>query len=204
MEGLQPSEAGPLPNWSYLDLKNYHEKRARYIGGIVTARKIVTLGEPILRQPAKKVHRVDESIKKLIDDMIDTVHAANGAGLAAPQIGVPLRLIVTVYDDRLRVIVNPEILEATGEDIEAEEGCLSIPGWTGPVMRKEKVTVRGLSRTGKPVKIKTEGWEARVFQHEIDHVNGILYTDRMEDRSLLRRVAEQEEEQQLEEEQAIV
>jgi peptide deformylase len=170
----------------------------------VTARKIVTLGHPILRQAAKKVHRVDESTKKLIGDMIDTVHEANGAGLAAPQIGVPLRLIVTVYDDRLRVVLNPEILEASGEDIEADEGCLSIPGWTGPVVRKEKVTVRGMSRTGKPIKIKTEGWEARVFQHEIDHINGILYIDRMEDRNQLRRVSDAEEEEELEEEQAIV
>lgn len=170
----------------------------------MTARKIVTLGQPILRQPAKKVHRVDESIKKLIDDMVDTVHEANGVGLAAPQIGVPLRLIVTVYDDRLRIVLNPEVLEATGEDIEADEGCLSIPGWTGPVVRKEKLTVRGLSRTGKPIKIKTEGWEARVFQHEIDHVNGILYIDRMADRNQLRRVSEREEEEELEEEQAIV
>lgn len=169
----------------------------------MTARKIVTLGQPILRQPAKKIHRVDESIKRLIEDMIDTVYDANGAGLAAPQIGVPLRLIVTVYDERLRVVLNPEIVEASGEDIEADEGCLSIPGWTGPVVRKEKVTVRGLSRTGKPIKIKTEGWEARVFQHEIDHTNGILYIDRMTDRGQMRRVSDQEEEA-LEEEGAIV
>lgn len=170
----------------------------------MTARKIVTLGQPILRQPAKKIHRVDDSIKKLIDDMIETVHEANGAGLAAPQIGVPLRLIVTVYDDRLRVVLNPEIVDASGEDIEDDEGCLSIPGWIGPVVRKEKVTVRGLSQTGKPIKIKTDGWEARVFQHEIDHVNGILYIDRVSDRSRLQRVSEREDEEELEEEQAIV
>lgn len=168
-------------------------------------RDIVVLGDrsrdPVLRRKAKKVHRVDESIKKLIEDLIDTVHEAHGAGLAAPQIGVPLRAIVTNVEDQLRVVLNPEIVEESEEQVEGEEGCLSIPGWYGPLMRKERVTVRGMSRTGKPIKIKSEGWEARAFQHEVDHLNGILFIDRMEDRSKLHRVESAEEEEELEEEQ---
>jgi peptide deformylase len=170
----------------------------------VAVRKVVTLGNPILRQKAKKIHRVDESIQKLVDDLVETLHFANGAGLAAPQIGIPLRAIVTLYDDNLRVLLNPEIVDLSGEDIEGDEGCLSIPGWYGPVMRKERVTVRGLSGTGKSLKVKTEGWEARILQHEIDHLNGTLYIDRITDRSRLQKVETQEEEDELEEEQAIV
>lgn len=167
----------------------------------MTVRDIVTLGAPVLRQKAKKVHRVDESIRHLIEDLIDTVHEAHGAGLAAPQIGVPLRAIVTNVDDQLHVVLNPEFVSQSEEEVEGEEGCLSIPGWYGPVTRKERVTVRGLSRTGKPIKIKAEGWEARAFQHEVDHLDGILFTDRMDDTSKLHRVESQEEEEELEDEQ---
>jgi peptide deformylase len=156
----------------------------------------------VLRQKAKKIHRVDQSTKQLVQDLIDTVKDAPGAGLAAPQIGVPLRAIVTNVDDKIQVVLNPEIVEESDEEVLAEEGCLSIPGWYGPVKRKERVTVRGMSRTGKSVKIKTEGWEARAFQHEVDHLDGILFTDRMEDRSLLHRVEDEEEEDELEQEQA--
>lgn len=167
----------------------------------MAVRDIVTLGAPVLRQKAKKVHRVDESIRHLIEDLIDTVHEAHGAGLAAPQIGVPLRAIVTNVDDQLHVVLNPEFVSQSEEEVEGEEGCLSIPGWYGPVTRKERVTVRGLSRTGKPIKIKAEGWEARAFQHEVDHLDGILFTDRMDDTSKLHRVESQEEEEELEDEQ---
>jgi peptide deformylase len=161
----------------------------------------VTVGDPVLRRKAKKVHRVDSYIRGLVEDLIDTVYEANGAGLAAPQIGVPLRAIVTNVDDRLHVILNPEIVEESAEEVEADEGCLSIPGWYGPVKRKERVTVRGLGRTGKPMKVKSEGWEARALQHEVDHLNGVLFIDRMEDRSKLHKVETSEEEEELEQEQ---
>lgn len=164
-------------------------------------RRIVQFGEPVLKQKAKRIHRVDASIQKLIDDLIDTVDAAHGAGLAAPQIGIPLRAIVTYVDDNLNVVINPEITEQSDEEIEAEEGCLSIPGWWGPVKRKERVTVRGLNRKGKSVKIKAEGMEARAFQHEVDHLDGILFVERMEDRRLLHKVESEEEEEELEDEQ---
>ncbi|HLJ68214.1 MAG TPA: peptide deformylase [Chloroflexota bacterium] len=168
----------------------------------MTVRRIVILGEPVLRQKAKKIHRVDNSIRLLLDDMVETMKAAPGAGLAAPQVGVPLRAIVTNVDDKVRVVINPEIVEQSDEEYEDDEGCLSIPGWWGPVKRRTAVTVRGLGRTGKPVKIKAEGLEARCFQHEIDHLDGILFIDRMEDRSKLYKVESAREEQELEEEHA--
>ena len=169
----------------------------------MTVRDIVTIPNPILKRKAKKVHRVDAYIRQLIEDMIETVQAAHGAGLAAPQIGVPLRVIVTKVEDQLKIVVNPEIVSVSGEEVEADEGCLSIPGWYGPVRRKTQVTVRGLSRTGRPIKIKSEGWEARVFQHEVDHVDGVLFTDRMDDPSKLHQVTSEEEEEDLEEEEAL-
>ena len=169
----------------------------------MTVRRIVTLGDPVLQRKAKKVHRVDPYIRSLVADLIDTVRDANGAGLAAPQIGVPLRAIVTYVDEQLHVVLNPEIVDQSDEEIEADEGCLSIPGWYGPVKRKERVTVRGLSRTGKPTKVKSEGWEARAFQHEIDHLDGVLFIDRMDDRSKLHKVESDEEEEELENEQVI-
>lgn len=167
----------------------------------MSVREIVMLGDPVLRRKAKKVHRVDNYTRSLIDDLTDTVRSAHGAGLAAPQIGVPLRAIVTFVDEKLHVVLNPEIVQESDEAVEADEGCLSIPGWYGPVERKERVTIRGLSKTGKPIKIKSEGWEARAFQHEIDHLDGVLFIDRVKDRDRLHKVETDEEEEELEEEQ---
>jgi peptide deformylase len=167
----------------------------------MSVRRIAMYGEPVLRQKAKKMHRFDDSAQRLIDDLIDTVRDAGGAGLAAPQIGVPLRALVTYVDEKLNIVVNPEIVEQSEEEIEAEEGCLSIPGWYGPVRRKEKVTIRGQNRKGKSIKIKAEGWEARAFQHEVDHLDGVLFIDRMDDRSKLHKVESEQEEEELEDEQ---
>jgi peptide deformylase len=172
----------------------------------VGIRPIVILGEAgdsVLRQKAKKIHRVDNSTRRLVDDLIDTVQEAHGAGLAAPQIGVPLRAIVTHVDDQLRVVINPEIVHTSEDEEEADEGCLSIPGWWGPVKRKLAVTVKGVGRTGRPLKIKAEGLEARAFQHEIDHLNGVVFIERMEDRSKLYRVRSEAEEEEMEEEHVI-
>jgi peptide deformylase len=169
----------------------------------VAVRRIVQLGEPVLRQKAKKIHRVDPSVQQLIDDLIETVQHAHGAGLAAPQIGVPLRAIVTYADEKMRIVLNPEIVEMSEDEIEQDEGCLSIPGWYGPVRRKARVTVRGLNRKGKPIKIKSEGFEARAFQHEVDHLNGVLFVDRMDDRSKLHKVESEEEDEELEAEQVL-
>lgn len=161
----------------------------------MAVRPIVKLGAPVLRQRAKKVHRIDNSLKALIADLIDTVKDAPGAGLAAPQIGVPLRVLVTNHEDRIRVAINPEIVWESEGEVVADEGCLSIPGLYGPVARKDAVVVRALGRNGKISKIRAEDWEARILQHEIDHLNGILYIDRIKDKKLLRRADEAEEEE---------
>jgi peptide deformylase len=147
----------------------------------------------VLRGKAKRVGRIDESIRRLIDDMIDTMRAAPGVGLAAPQVGVPLRVIVVEYEDQLYAVVNPEIIRREGE-ITDEEGCLSAPHWQGPVSRAASVVVKGRDRDGKEVRIKAEGWLARIFQHEIDHLEGTLFLDRVQDRSKIHWVEPAEEE----------
>jgi len=153
----------------------------------MTPRDIVTLPDPVLRRKARAVTRFDVELQRLVDDMIETLREAPGVGLAAPQVGVSDRLIVVEYpeDDeqedapkKLFVVVNPEIKETSEETEIAIEGCLSIPGLQGEVERSLAVTVKGLTRRGQPVKIKAKGWLARIFQHEIDHLNGVVFTDR--------------------------
>jgi peptide deformylase len=150
-------------------------------------RKIVTLPDPILRRKAHPVTRFDSDLQSLIDDMIETMRAAPGVGLAAPQVGVPSRVIVVEYpvDDeqedapkKLFALVNPEIKEISAETEMGVEGCLSIPGLHGEVERALAVTVKGQTRRGQPFKIKAKGWMARIFQHEVDHINGVVFTDR--------------------------
>ena len=150
-------------------------------------RDIVTLPDPILRRKARTITRFDADLQSLIDDMIETMRKAPGVGLAAPQVGISRRLIVVEYpkDDeldeapkKLYVVVNPEIKETSEETEMGIEGCLSIPGLHGEVERAIAVTVKGQTRRGQPMKIKTKGWLARIFQHEIDHVNGVVFTDR--------------------------
>ncbi|HSL30428.1 MAG TPA: peptide deformylase [Anaerolineales bacterium] len=153
-------------------------------------RKIVTLPETVLRRKARAVTTVDKNLQALIDDMIETMREAPGVGLAAPQIGLSERIIVIEYYEREQdeekedapkrvwALVNPEIVKTSDEMLMGVEGCLSIPGLVGEVERHASVQVRGLNRHGQPVKIKAEGWLARIFQHEIDHLNGVLFTDR--------------------------
>ncbi len=150
-------------------------------------REIVTLPDPVLRRKAHKVTTVDKDTKTLIDDMVETMREAPGVGLAAPQVGISSRIIVVEYAEtdeeeaeaKLFALVNPEIVEtSTDETLMGIEGCLSIPRLVGEVERYERIVVKGLNRNGKPVKIKAEGWLARVFQHEIDHLDGVLFTDR--------------------------
>ncbi|HEX2325990.1 MAG TPA: peptide deformylase [Chloroflexota bacterium] len=141
-----------------------------------------------LRGKAKRVPRVDASLRKLIEDMVDTVRAAPGVGLAAPQVGVPLRVVVVDYEDRLYVVLNPEVVKMGQETVTDEEGCLSAPHWQGPVARATSLTVKGRDRDWKEVRIKAEGWLARIFQHELDHLEGILFLDKVEDRAQIRWV----------------
>ena len=146
-------------------------------------RPILVVGNQVLRQKARRVSQVDRPIQKLIEDMIETMQKAPGVGLAAPQVGVPLRLAVIEVDDKITVIVNPEIIKTSG-DVELDEGCLSVPGFWGRVNRYERVSVKALDRNGKELRIRdAEGLFAQALQHEIDHLDGHLYIDRM-DRSL--------------------
>lgn len=151
-------------------------------------RKIVTLPDDVLRRKARKVTDFGADLQELIDDMVETMREAPGVGLAAPQVAVPLRVIVVEFGDeedeeapaKLYTLVNPEIIRASNEHIVGAEGCLSIPGFVGDVERSDAITVKGLNRRGKPTRIKAGGWLARIFQHEIDHLDGVLFIDRAE------------------------
>ncbi|MBV9359344.1 MAG: peptide deformylase [Chloroflexi bacterium] len=149
-------------------------------------RPILVVGNPVLHQKAKRVSQVDRTVQRLIDDMIETMRAAPGVGLAGPQVGLPLRLAVVEVDDEVTVIVNPEITKLVGE-VELDEGCLSVPGFWGTVKRAEKVTVKAKDRNGKDFRITAEGLLAQALQHEIDHLDGMLYVDRMESLDKLKR-----------------
>ncbi|MBN1966607.1 MAG: peptide deformylase [Anaerolineae bacterium] len=157
-------------------------------------RDIVTLGSPeatVLRRRAKRVTRFDDELCVLLDDMVETLLDAPGVGLAAPQIDVSQRVIVVrlpqdeaEYGEQAGVlyeVVNPQIARASEEMVDGVEACLSIPGYFGSVMRHEAVTVKGQDRYGKKIRVKAQDWLARVFQHEIDHLDGVLFIDRAEE-----------------------
>lgn len=152
-------------------------------------REVITLPHPILRQKARRVTNFGAELQTLIDDMIETMRAEPGVGLAANQVGVPWRVIVVEYAEdeeqenatpKLYVVVNPEFTRTSREMVIGTEGCLSIPGYWGNVERHESVTIKGQNRRGQPVTIKARGWLARIFQHEVDHLNGVLFIDRAE------------------------
>ena len=156
---------------------------------------IITEGDPRLRQKAIKIRGVDPSLRKLADDMHETMDVAPGIGLAGPQIGVMRRIIVIHLpedyeeegDPDIRLtLLNPEIVKSHGREV-GPEGCLSIPGWYGEVPRAYSVTVKANDLDNRPIRIKAEGVLARVLQHEIDHLDGILFLDRVEDKSTIRR-----------------
>lgn len=139
--------------------------------------QIVKKDDSILREKAKPVREVNANILKLLDNMKDTMYAANGVGLAAPQIGISKRVIVVDAEDDLLELINPEIIFAEGEQ-EDTEGCLSVPGFVGEVIRAYKVKVKAQDRSGKEIVLTREALTARALQHEIDHLNGILFIDR--------------------------
>ena len=137
----------------------------------------------VLTTKATRVPRVDDSVRRLMDDMVETMFYANGVGLAAPQVNVPLRVIVLRVDNQIYQVANPEMVRCQGEQI-GVEGCLSIPGWVGEVTRCQRVVAKGLNRHGKEIRIKGDGLLARAIQHEIDHLDGILFTARVNEGTL--------------------
>lgn len=149
---------------------------------------IVRIPEPVLRRKARKVSDFGPELQTLVDDMITTMREAPGVGLAAPQVNMPLRVVVVEYKEdedeeapaKLYSVINPEITRMSTETEMGVEGCLSVPDFIGEVVRPLQVTIKGQSRRGQPLRIKAEGWLARIFQHEIDHLDGILFTDRAE------------------------
>jgi peptide deformylase len=170
-------------------------------------REIVIYDDPTLRKKSRRVKNVSGDLQRLIDDMVETMHAANGVGLAAIQVGVPQRVIVVQLPEaeadeeepdpdagKLFAVVNPQLARRSREVEEGIEGCLSIPGLVGEVERCCSVTVKGLDRRGKPVRIKAQDLLARVFQHEIDHCDGVLFIDHIDDPEKLYPVKVGEEE----------
>ena len=144
--------------------------------------------DSVLRQKAKKVSAIDGSIQRLVDDMIETMRQTHGVGLAAPQIGVSLRVVVLQMPDEEPVaIINPEIVKCSGER-EVTEGCLSVPGYYAEIKRSDSVTVKGLDRQGKKIRIKATDLLAQALEHEIDHLNGVLYIDHLESEDRLHKI----------------
>ena len=172
----------------------------------MAVRPIRMLGDPVLRQKAKRVPKIDASVQTLVDDMIETMRDAPGVGLAANQVGVSLRVIVIEVPEereeedgaaerplqrRLLTLINPQIVKRSGQRL-LEEGCLSIPGYKAEVSRSVSVTVKGLNRDGKEVRVKAkDDLLAEALEHEIDHLNGVLYVDQLESMDQLIKLEEE-------------
>ncbi|NLE58123.1 MAG: peptide deformylase [Planctomycetes bacterium] len=162
-------------------------------------REIITLGHPTLRQKARKVTRFGPELRQLIDDMVETMRSAPGVGLAAPQVNVSERIIVLELpaDEEeglpaeLYTYVNPEIVKVSRETESGDEGCLSIPGYLGEVDRHVEILVRGQDAYGKPQRIKAYDYLARIFQHEIDHLDGVLFIDKADPATIRQLTAEE-------------
>jgi peptide deformylase len=166
-------------------------------------REIITIGHPTLRQRARKVTKFGPDLKVLIDDMIETMREAPGVGLAAPQVNVAERVIVVELPadeeegtaSELYAFVNPEIVKTSRETEEGQEGCLSIPGYMGEVPRHTMVVVRGQDASGKPLRVRAYDYLARIFQHEIDHLDGVLFIDKVSDPSKIRKITDEDREE---------
>lgn len=157
--------------------------------------KICTAPDPVLRRKTKPIKDIDASVQKIIDNMVDTLHHASGVGLAAPQVGVSLRMaIIEVPEQELLVLINPEIVKKAGRRV-LSEGCLSIPGYQGEVVRSEWVKVKAKDRKGKEIRLKGEGLLGQAMEHEIDHLDGILYVDRLESEDKFYKIVAEDEEE---------
>jgi peptide deformylase len=166
----------------------------------MATREIITIGHSTLRQKARKVTRFGPELKQLIDDMTETMRKAPGVGLAAPQVNVSERVVVVELpaDEEegtpaeLYAFVNPEIVKTSHEVEDGQEGCLSVPGYVGEVPRHTMIVVRGQDVRGKPQRVRAKDYLARIFQHEIDHLDGVLFIDRVEDPSKIHKVTPEE------------
>jgi peptide deformylase len=156
---------------------------------------ICVVPDPVLRRKAKTIKDIDASVQQLVDNMIDTLHHASGVGLAAPQVGVSLRIaIIEVPEQEVIVLINPEIVKKAGRRV-LPEGCLSIPGYQGEVVRSEWVKVKAKDREGKEIRIKGEGLLGQAMEHEIDHLDGVLYVDRLESEDQFYKIVAEDEEE---------
>jgi peptide deformylase len=152
----------------------------------MAAREIIIVPHPTLRKKSAKVSDFGSDLQQLIEDMIETLHENSGAGLAAPQVNITQQVILVEYGTEeneeipptLYVAINPRVTRFSQEIVTGAEGCLSIPGLMGEVERADEIVMEGQDRFGEPLKMRLQGWAARIFQHEIDHINGILFTDR--------------------------
>jgi peptide deformylase len=155
--------------------------------------------DPLLRRKAKRVTDINSSIHRLIDGMIDTMRAVSGVGLAAPQVGKSLRIaVIQIPDEEVIVLINPEIIKRGGER-SITEACLSVPGYYGEVTRSIWVKVKALDKQGKEIRLKGEGLLAQALEHEIDHLNGILYIDHLPSIEKLQKIDPSKEQESLEE-----
>jgi len=165
-------------------------------------REIRKIGDPVLRKKAKKVEKINKDTLKLLDDMRETMRSVHGAGLAAPQVGVSQRVALVEVPQKedipgsgvLYELINPEVVKQFDDTWEHQEGCLSIPGWRGDVSRPIKIVVRAQDRTGTRIKHEVEGHIARAFLHEIDHLDGVLYIDKLVSPDRVWRVNEDADE----------
>ncbi len=154
----------------------------------MAAKPIRHISDPVLRRKTKRVLKIDRSIHQLVEDLMDTLEKSDGAGLAAPQIGVSLRVAVLwMPDEEPFAIINPEVIKRIGER-EVEEGCLSLPGYQGKIKRSVSVTVKCLDIEGKPLRIRARELLAQALEHEIDHLNGVLYIDHLESPDMLYKI----------------
>jgi len=150
--------------------------------------RICVLPDPVLRQKAKRVTTIDTSIQKLIDDMVETMRAASGVGLAAPQIGMPLRIaVIEMPGEEVTTLINPEVVKREGERV-VKEACLSVPGYEGEIKRSVRIKVKARDKQGKEFRIGGDELLAQALEHEIDHLNGTLYIDHVESPDKLERI----------------
>ncbi len=154
----------------------------------MAVRAMCHLPDPVLKRKAKRVPVIDKATQRLIDDMIETMQQVHGVGLAAPQVGVSLRVIVLqVPGEEPLAIINPKIARRSGEQ-EVTEGCLSLPGYAGEIKRSASVTVKGWDRQGRAIRVRADGLMAQALEHELDHLNGILYVDHLESQDRLHKI----------------